>query len=302
MDASQLYRMLVFATVVEQGSFTKAADKLGVSRSMVSQHLKKLEKRLNNQLLQRTTRKLQLTLSGQGFYHHCAELLELARQAEKATLPKNTELQGSLKISLPTAIGQYLVLPKLAKFNRLYPKIRLNVQLDDTCPHLQDQQIDLAIHTKTESIPQLTSEVQEVKLARSQEVLVASPEYYSQYGNISQPDELPQHRWIFHTNQLLPKQLVINDTQGNGYHLRIMPSLVCNQPLSVIDLARFGLGIITINSHIVRNDLSKGKLIRILPEWHLNAGDLVLSHRFEAGMPPRALAFTEFIRKEVFPN
>ncbi|QVK24615.1 LysR family transcriptional regulator [Shewanella dokdonensis] len=87
MDAFQLYRMLVFATVVEQGSLTAAAMALNISRSMVSQHLKKLEQRLNCRLLNRTTRNISLTDNGREFFRNCAELLQLAKQAEQQRAP-----------------------------------------------------------------------------------------------------------------------------------------------------------------------------------------------------------------------
>lgn len=93
--------MLVFANVVEQGSLTAAADELGISRSMVSQHLKKLELRCDTQLIQRTTRKMRLTEDGQSFYYYCAELLQLAKQAEHATQPNNKQLHKPLQRDIP---------------------------------------------------------------------------------------------------------------------------------------------------------------------------------------------------------
>lgn len=105
IDASQLYRMLVFASVVEQGSLTAAATQLGISRSMVSQHLKRLESRCQQTLLRRTTYRLSLTQTGQEFYYYCAELLLLAKQAAASLLS--------------TAIHQRALVPRLTDYNTI---------------------------------------------------------------------------------------------------------------------------------------------------------------------------------------
>ena len=303
MDASQLYRMLVFATVVEQGSFTKAADKLDVSRSMVSQHLKKLETRLDNKLLERTTRKVSLTESGRQFYQYCAELLQLAEQAELAAMPTNAELQGSLKICVPHALGQSHLLPRLGEFARQYPKLKINLQLEDMRLNLEEHHIDLAIYAgqaRGATSSGLDQQWQHLKLADYREILVASPEYIAGHGRPVHPDNLEQHQWICNGHHLMPRSLVLNNSDNEEFRVRITPSQVCNQAVGMLQMVMQGMGIAPVAASLVQGELAAGRLERLLPDYHLNLGGVFLTHRFEEGMPPKVRAFAEFLSQKVY--
>lgn len=303
MDASQLYRMLVFATVVEQGSFTRAADKLGVSRSMVSQHLKKLETRLDNKLLERTTRKVSLTEAGRRFYQYCAELLQLAKQAESAALPSDAELQGSLKICVPHALGQSHILPRLGEFSRQYPKLKINLQLEDMRLNLEEHHIDLAIYTgqaRGASSAQLDEQWQHLKLASYREILVASPEYIAGHGRPIHPDSLEQHQWICSGHHLMPRALVLTNSDNEEFRIRVTPSQVCNQAVGQLQMVMQGLGMAPVAECLVQGELAAGRLEQLLPDYHLNLGGIFLTHRFEEGMPPKVRAFAEFLSQKVY--
>ncbi|MGI2258517.1 LysR substrate-binding domain-containing protein [Shewanella sp. GXUN23E] len=303
MDASQLYRMLVFATVVEQGSFTRAADKLGVSRSMVSQHLKKLETRLDNRLLERTTRKVCLTEAGRRFYQYCAELLQLAEQAQQAGLPASADLQGSLKICVPNALGQSHILPRLGEFCRQYPKLRINLQLEDMRLNLEEHHIDLAVYTgqaRGANSAQTDAQWQHLKLVDYQEILVASPEYIAGHGRPVHPDNLEQHSWICAGHHLMPRPLVLSNSDNQEFRIRVTPHQVCNQTVGMLQMVMQGLGIAPIAESLVRGELAAGRLERLLPDYHLQAGGIFLTHRFEEGMPPKVRAFAEFLSQKVY--
>ncbi|MCF1428267.1 MAG: LysR substrate-binding domain-containing protein [Shewanella sp.] len=303
MDASQLYHMLVFATVVEQGSFTKAADKLGVSRSMVSQHLKKLETRLDNRLLERTTRKVYMTEAGRRFYQYCAELLQLAEQAQQAGFPANADLQGSLKICLPNALGQSQILPRLGEFCRQYPKLKINLKLEDMRLNLEEHHIDLAVYTgqaRGACSIQADGQWQHLKLADYQEVLVASPEYIADHGRPAHPDNLELHSWICAGHHLRPRPLVLTNSDGQEFRIRVAPHQVCNQTIGILPMVIQGLGVAPIAEPLVRDELAAGRLERLLPDYHLQAGGIFLTHRFEEGMPPKVRAFAKFLSQKVY--
>ncbi|MCL1038823.1 LysR substrate-binding domain-containing protein [Shewanella corallii] len=303
MDASQLYRMLVFATVVEQGSFTRAADKLGVSRSMVSQHLKKLETRLDNKLLERTTRKVSLTDAGRQFYQYCAELLQLAEQAENAALPSSAELQGSLKVCVPHALGQSHLLPRLGEFARQYPKLKINLQLEDMRLNLEEHHIDLAIYAgqaRGATSSGLDQQWQHLKLSEYREILVASPEYIAGHGRPIHPDNLEQHHWICSGHHLMPRPMVLANSDNEEFRIRITPAQVCNQAVGILQMVMQGMGMAPIAESLVKGELAAGRLERLLPDYHLNQGGVFLTHRFEEGMPPKVRAFAEFLSQKVY--
>lgn len=296
MDAAQLYRMLVFATVVEQGSLTAAADVLGVSRSMISQHVKHLEQRLSLTLLHRTTRKISLSDDGQHFYHYCAELLQLAKQAEAVAIPQDHQLQGSLKISVPVCFGEHRLIPLLGLFHQSYPNIRLTVQLDDRHPHLQEQHLDIAINTSTHK----ERDNEAIVLSPFEEYLVASQHYISHHGTPLHPDNLTHHQWIMLGGSYVPKACHFTNTDNEHFALNITPFINCNTHNGIIALATQGLGIAVLADYLIEEKLASGELIRLLPEYRLTRGELVLNHPYQDSIPPRVKVFLTFIRQHLF--
>ncbi|AQS35408.1 transcriptional regulator, LysR family [Shewanella psychrophila] len=295
MDAGQLYRMLVFANVVEQGSLTAAAEELGISRSMVSQHLKKLELRCETQLLQRTTRKMGLTQDGQNFYHYCAELLQLAKQAELSTRPNDVELHGSIKVLAPICFGEHDLLKHLGAFHRLYPKIRISIQLEDRHMDLRENMIDIAIHADAHIDPQLDA----IKLTQFDEYLVASPEYLEQHGSPLHPDMLQMHQWVLQAPNQLPKKYQIQNSYGDKFKLNISPFISCNSNLGVLKLIKQGLGIGILPSYLAQPQIASKHLVHILSDYHLQKGVVYATHPFNDVIPPKVKAFLDFIQERL---
>ncbi|BAJ00113.1 LysR family transcriptional regulator [Shewanella violacea] len=295
MDAGQLYRMLVFANVVEQGSLTAAAEELGISRSMVSQHLKKLELRCETQLIQRTTRKMGLTQDGQNFYYYCAELLQLAKQAENSTRPDNIELHGNIRILAPVCFGEHDLLQHMGEFHRLYPKIRISIQLEDSPMDLKDNKIDIAIQTGARMDPRIDA----IKLAQFDEYLVASPEYLEQHGSPLHPDMLQMHLWVLQASNQLPKRYQIQNSYGDNFKLNINPSTTCNSNLGVMSLVKQGLGIGILPSYLAQPQIASKHLVHILSDYHLQEGLIYATHPFNDVIPPKVQAFIDFIKERL---
>ncbi|MCJ8301455.1 LysR family transcriptional regulator [Shewanella sp.] len=298
MDAGQLYRMLVFANVVEQGSLTAAAEELGISRSMVSQHLKKLELRCETRLIQRTTRTMALTQEGQNFYYYCAELLQLAKQAENATHPDDIELHGSIKISAPVCFGEHNLIKHIGAFHRLHPKIRISIQLEDRHLDLRENKIDIAIQADAHIDPQIEA----IKLGHFDEYLVASPQYLEQHGSPLHPDMLQMHQWVLQASNQLPKRYQIQNSYGDKFKLNISPFISCNSNLGVMKLIKQGLGIGILPSYLARPQIASKQLEHILSDYHLQAGVIYATHPFSDVVPPKVKAFLDFIEERLRLN
>ncbi|MEC4727549.1 LysR family transcriptional regulator [Shewanella sp. D64] len=292
MDSAQLYRMLVFANVVEHGSLTAAADELGISRSMVSQHLKKLEQRCDTKLLQRTTRKMSLTEDGQQLYHHCAELLLLAKQAEETTQPKNKELRGRITISTPICFGEQFITPHIGEFHQEFPKIQINVQLDDRRINRLESNVDIAI--QHESHPPADSTF--IKLGQFDEYMVATPDYVKQHGSPLHPDMLLDHQWLLQTASYLPQSFLLKNSYGDTFTIKVPPFICCNSRHVIAQIAKQGVGIAILPSYLVDVEIARGELTHILPDYHLNEADIYAIHPFNSAIPPRVKAFLEFIQ------
>ncbi|QDO82025.1 LysR family transcriptional regulator [Shewanella psychropiezotolerans] len=295
MDAGQLYRMLVFANVVEQGSLTAAAEELGISRSMVSQHLKKLELRCETQLIQRTTRKMALTHEGQNFYYYCAELLQLAKQAENATHPDDIELHGSIKILAPICFGEHDLIKHIGAFHRLHPKIHISIQLEDRHMSLRENKIDIAIQADAQIVPQIEA----IKLAQFDEYLVASPQYLEQHGSPLHPDMLQMHQWVLQASNQLPKRCQIKNSYGDKFTLNINPFISCNSNLGVMSLIKQGLGIGILPSYLAQPQIASKHLVHILSDYHLQEGVIYATHPFNDVVPPKVKAFLDFIEERL---
>ncbi|WP_394202700.1 LysR family transcriptional regulator [Shewanella waksmanii] len=298
MDAGHLYRMLVFASVVKQGSLTAAADSLGISRSMVSQHLKRLETQCDKTLLQRTTRKISLTSEGQAFYFYCAELLQLATQADEALLPADNQLRGSLKVSAPTTFGERCLIPVLNLFHQQYPQVHLNLLLEDTQRDIIEHHIDIAITNNPVTDPAMTH----IKIAQYDEYLVASPRYIEQFGTPLHPDNLSEQHWVLHSGNQLPIKIRLDNSDNERFNIAITPFANCNTISGTLALISQGIGIGMLEEHLVSEALLKGDLVRLLPDYHLGNKGIFACHPYQDQLPPRVSALIQLLQQHFSTN
>lgn len=188
----QLKSMVVFAQVVEQGNLTAAAKHIGLSRAVVSYHIKKLESQLGVKLLNRTTRSISLTEAGAEYYQSCRIIAERATAANQQIENLKNEPQGLLKITCPVNAGLQMVVPALNDFRNLYPKIELDVMLTDEVVNIMQEGIDLAIR----GAPLPDSGLQARKLSTLPTCLCGSPNYFKKWGRPIEPADLQQHQWV----------------------------------------------------------------------------------------------------------
>ena len=190
----RLKSMVVFAQIIEQGSLSAAAKHLGLSRAVVSYHLKKLEAQLKVKLLNRSTRSINLTETGQAFYERCRAIAEQASAANQQIENLKNEPIGLLKITCPVNVGLQTIVPALNEFKKMYPKIELDVMLTDEVVNIMKEGIDLAIR----GAPLPDSGLQASKLATLKTCLCGSPEYFRQYGQPKNPSDLANHQWVIY--------------------------------------------------------------------------------------------------------
>lgn len=194
MNNVELELMGLFATVVEQGSFTGAAEVLGMPKSSVSQKISRLESRLGVRLLQRTTRRLSLTPQGEVYVAHCQELLALARSANLAMARLRAAPGGRVRITAPEATGTLLLGRILAEFRALYPEVVLELTLCDEQLDLVGEGYDLALR----AAPLKDSSLICRRIGQVARHLVASPGYLADNGTPLQLSELAGHACLVH--------------------------------------------------------------------------------------------------------
>lgn len=257
-----LVAMLHFVRVVEAGSFTGAATKLGVSKSVVSERIAALEARLGVRLLHRTTRRLSLTSEGLALYERSARFVVAADEASLVLAGASKSPRGLLSISAPIVFAQDHLVPPIAAFLARYPDVRVEVSLADRVVDLTDERVDVAIRiTSRLSGAGLVAR----KLARDRTVLCASPAYLARRGTPTRPEELLGHECLVYS--LLE---VADEWRFRSPGQRAVVSLPVEGRLRVASgsvlrtAALEGMGLAVLPTFMITRELAEGRLVRVL--------------------------------------
>lgn len=264
MDISfeQLKSMVVFSHIVEQGSFTAAAKHIGLSRAVVSYHIKKLEQQLGITLLNRSTRSIALTEAGNDYYQRCRIIAQQASAANQQIENVKHEPEGLLKITCPVNVGLHTIVPALDKFRHLYPKIELDVMLTDEVINIVKDGIDLAIR----GAPLSDSGLQARKLAMLATCLCGSPAYFEQYGRPHKPSDLAQHTWVLYK---LSSNKLIFEKAGRAYSVDITGTIATNNAAARTAFVEGGHGLARIPTYDAWPKIKAGRLQVVLEDYQL---------------------------------
>lgn len=266
MDISfeQLKSMVVFSHVVEQGSFSAAAKHIGLSRAVVSYHIKKLEQQLGITLLNRSTRSIMLTQAGSDYYQRCRIIAEQASAANQQIENVKSEPEGLLKITCPVSVGLHTIVPALDKFRKLYPKIELDLMLTDEVVNIVKEGIDLAIR----GAPLADSNLQARKLAVLDTCLCGSPEYFERFGRPTKPDELVDHTWVIY--KLTSNKLVL-EKAGRSHTIEVKGAIATNNASARTAFVEGGQGLGRIPTYDAWPKIKAGRLQSVLDDYQLKA-------------------------------
>jgi len=263
LSFDQLKSMVVFAQVVEQGNLTAAAKHIGLSRTVVSYHIKKLESQLGVKLLNRSTRAIALTEAGAEYYQSCRIISEQANTANQQMENLKNEPEGLLKITCPVNVGLQLVVPALNDFRRLFPKIQLDVMLTDEVVNIMQEGIDIAIR----GAPLIDSGLQATKLSTLPTCLCGAPSYLKKEGRPTKPTELEQHEWVIY--KLAPD--VINLRKGErSYRIAVKGSISTNNAAARTAFVEGGHGLGKIPLYDAWPKIQAGLLETVLDDYTLN--------------------------------
>lgn len=265
MDVSfeRLKSMVVFAQVVEQGSLSAAAKHLGLSRAVVSYHLKKLEAQLEVKLLNRTTRSINLTEAGQAYYERCHAIAEQASAANQQIENVKTEPTGLLKITCPVNVGLQTIVPALSEFKKIYPKIELDLMLTDEVVNIMKESIDLAIR----GAPLPDSGLQATQLATLKTCLCGSPDYFLQYGKPKNPADLAKHQWVIYK---LTSGVLTLTKDSRSFSIATKGSISTNNAAARTAFVEAGHGLARIPIYDAWPKIQAGSLQTVLDDYVFN--------------------------------
>jgi DNA-binding transcriptional LysR family regulator len=259
----RLKSMVVFAQVIEQGSLSAAAKHLGLSRAVVSYHLKKLEAQLEVKLLNRSTRSIKLTEAGQAYYERCHVIAEQASAANQQIENFKNEPIGLLKITCPVNVGLQTVVPALNEFKKIYPKIALDVMLTDEVVNIMKEGIDLAIR----GAPLADSGLQASKLATLKTCLCGSPEYFLQCGRPTNPAHLSNHQWVVYK---LTSGVLTLKKGSRSFSITTNGSISTNNAAARTAFVEAGHGLARIPTYDAWPKIKAGTLETVLDDYSFN--------------------------------
>lgn len=254
--------MTVFAAVVEAGSFVGAIDNLKMSKAAVSRHVNALEQRLGVRLLQRTTRRLSVTEAGRLFYQRAKEVLAAIEEAESEVSLRTREPSGRIRINVPLTFGILHLAPLWSRFLEGNPKVDLDISLNDRIVDLINEGYDMAIRIGI--LPSSGLVVR--KLASTRSVLCASPGYLHTHGKPEHPRDLTNHSVIAYSNWSPADEWRFEGPEGK-ISVRIKPRVFSNNGDTSRAIALRHIGLIFEPSFIVEEDLRRGDLVEVMPEY-----------------------------------
>ncbi len=279
----------VFVAVVENGGFSAAARKLEISKSAVSKRINQLEKHLGVRLLHRTTRKLSLTEAGERYFEHAAQALTAAGQAEDAVTELQGEPQGNLKICSPMSFGRLHVAPLIPKLLQRYPKLQIDLVMDDRMVDLVAAGFDVAI--RSGRLPDSTLVAR--KLAPLRQVLCASPDYIDRYGMPCTPAELTRRNCVLFSYSSDANEWTLNGEDGPEIVL-VSGSYRVNNSEALLEALRAGIGIGRLPTFVAGPDLKTGRLVKLFESYRIPAQTFYAVFPERKYLPAKVRVFLDF--------
>ena len=255
---NNLSAMAIFAKVVEAKSFTAAAARLGVTKSLVSREIGRLEDRLGARLLNRSTRRLSVTETGAAFYERCARVVAEAEEAERAVTNLQSEPRGTLMLNAPVSFGALHVAPAISEYLARFPEARIDMTLNDRFVDLVEEGFDLAIRIAVLTDSSLIAR----RLAPSRRAVCASYAYLERHGAPRVPDDLLHHNCMSYAYMAIEDQWqLIEDGQSRA--IPVSGNFRANNGDALREAALAGLGLAILPTFIVGRDIQEGRLASV---------------------------------------
>jgi DNA-binding transcriptional LysR family regulator len=283
--------MTVFARVIELGSFVRAAERLGMSTSACSRHLAELEAHLDTRLLNRTTRRLSLTESGQAFYERCVQVLADLEEAEHAAAASGARPRGTLRLTCGISFGTRHLAPLVAAFAARHAEVQFDVQLSDRFVDLVEEGFDLAIRIGEAPGQNLIAR----RLGETRAVPCAAPGYLRAHGAPAVPADLARHACLTY-EYLSPRNVWrFRDRDGKEHAVRVAGPVHANNGDLLAAAAVEGIGILMEPDFIVDADLRSGRLVRVLADYAAPTTGIYAVYPSRRHLSAKVRAFVDFL-------
>ncbi|WP_148876214.1 LysR family transcriptional regulator [Serratia marcescens] len=259
-----LEELLAFISVVDSGSITAAADRLGQTTSGISRALSRLENKLDTPLMRRTTRRLELTEEGQSFLSHARAIISSVENAEEQMAMRRQMPAGRLRVNAAAPFMAHVLVPMVAEFRRRFPLIELELDTDDRNIDLLEKRADIAIRIGALRDSTLHARL----LGNSRLRILASPDYLQRHGQPRCVEELRSHSLLGFTYPDSLNHWPLR--HGQARHFAIEPTLSASSGETLRELALRGAGIVQLADFMTRRDRDAGRLVTLLEQETLD--------------------------------
>lgn len=287
--------LVIFARVVQQRSFTRAARELDTSTSAVSKRIARLEARLGASLLTRTTRHVVPTEAGLALYERCLRILREVEDAELLVADLQAAPRGLLRVSAPVFFGELHIAPLIARLALLYPELRIELSLSDRFIDVSAEGFDLAVRIGPLSGATLNVR----KLVRDPLVVCAAPAYLERRGTPERPQDLLEHDCLRYTLSSNKDRWRFLGEDGQPLYVPVMGPLDSDHSGALREAAVAGLGIVYLPQFYLADSLRSGELVRLLAGFAPPPIDIQAVYPQQQRMPPKTRACIDFLAEEL---
>lgn len=286
----RLQAMRIFISVIDSGSLSAAANRMGFSLPTVSRLLGGLERELGVRLVARNTHGLSLTDGGRLYYQRCSRILDDLGEADAAVQSHSKVPTGELRVTAPVTFGRHHVAPYLAEFLEHHSRVSFYLLLTDHCEQLSEQRLDLAVRVAALHDPNLTA----ARLGYVQRTVVGAPDYFKKHPAPTHPRELSEHNCLHFTHYLRADEWTFQEG-GQPISVRVRGRMRANNQEALVDAVLAGAGLAVLPMWLVRQAVEDGRLKRVLAEFERPRTPVhaVLPNRGPA--PSKVRTFIEFL-------
>lgn len=285
----------VFVQVVDSGSFTATAERLGLSKSVVSKYVTRLENQLRARLLNRTTRRLSLTEVGRVFYARSLRGLQEIEDAKAEVSRLQGEPRGTLRLNAPMSFGVLHIAPAIPDFLSQYPDLSVDMNLDDRIVDVVKEGFDVSV--RISELPDSSLVARRVGPCRH--AVVAAPSYLERFGTPRTPSDLRDHNIITYRYQQSAGEWHFRSPDDKPVSVPVSGPVQMNNSLAIREALLGGVGITRTPTFVVGRDIQEGRLIPILRDYRALEVSIYLVYPERRHLSPKVRAFVDFITARI---
>ncbi|WP_151704252.1 LysR family transcriptional regulator [Nitrincola alkalilacustris] len=285
--------LFYYAQVVEHGGFAPAGRALGIPKSKLSRRVSALEERLDVRLIHRTTRQFTVTEVGRTYYEHCRAMLIEAEAAQESIDTLRAAPRGIIKLTCPVGLLHFHVGAMLADFMAQCPHVTVHLEATNRRVDVINEGVDIAIRVRP--LPLEDSDLVMRVLSDRGQCLVASPSLVERLGMPDSPEDLSQWPSLSRSTPHEAHEWILQNVDGQSVVVRHQPRYVTTDMVALMKAALTGVGIVQLPALMLTEELSKGTLIRLLPDWPPRRELIHIVFPSRRGLLPSVRALIDFL-------